>query len=90
MTKYKEALEMFDRMTRGIPAKRPDCMEILNEKQIWSLDEKGLFSAQRIETIVDLVKQCNSCPIFVILKKKLGFAYDKKRKIYFRKQRVVE
>jgi hypothetical protein len=90
MTKYKEALEMFDRMTRGIPAKRPNCMEILNEKQIWSLDEKGLFSAQRIETIVDLVKQCHSCPIFVILKKKLRFLYDKKKKIYFQRKKVLE
>ncbi len=70
---------MFDKMTRGIPDKQPICREILNEIQIWSLDEKEFKSTQKIETIVALVKRCHSCPIFVILKKKLRFAYDKKK-----------
>jgi hypothetical protein len=47
---------MFDRMTRGIPVKRPICREILNEIQIWSLDKKELTSTQKIETIEALCK----------------------------------
>ncbi len=49
---------MFDRMTRGIPLKRPICREILNEIQIWSLDEKELTSTQKVETVSFVSNLC--------------------------------
>ncbi len=39
MTKYQNILQICDKMTQTIIAKRPNCNEILNEKHLWALAE---------------------------------------------------
>jgi hypothetical protein len=64
---------MFDRMTRGIPAKQPICREILNEIQIWSLDEKELFSAQKIKSNRSSCKAMSLMSNLCCIEEKIAF-----------------
>jgi hypothetical protein len=40
--KYQKALNMSEQMLIDIPNQRPNCEEILNEKQFWALSENEL------------------------------------------------
>jgi hypothetical protein len=40
--KYQVALEVYEKMTKSLSLKRPDCKEILNQKDLWALTDSEL------------------------------------------------
>jgi hypothetical protein len=69
--KYQVALEMYDKMTRSLSLKRPDCKEILNQKDLWALTDSELeINNETKETIISKSNDENNI-IYFILKTKL-------------------
>jgi hypothetical protein len=69
--KYQVALEMYDKMTRSLSLKRPDCKEILNQKDLWALTDSELeINNETKETIISKPNDENNI-IYFILKTKL-------------------
>jgi hypothetical protein len=41
-TKFKAALDLYEDMLKPLPRKRPNCEQILEKKDLWTLNEKEL------------------------------------------------
>ncbi len=62
---------MYDKMTRSLSLKRPDCKEILNQKDLWALTDSELeINNETKETIISKPNDENNI-IYFILKTKL-------------------
>jgi hypothetical protein len=62
---------MYDKMTRSLSLKRPDCKEILNQKDLWALTDSELeINNETKETIISKSNDENNI-IYFILKTKL-------------------
>jgi Zyg-11 family protein len=51
--KYQRAFNMCKQMLLDIPDQRPDCEEILNEKQFWALSENELDIKTKLRAVLD-------------------------------------
>ncbi len=69
--KYQVALEVYEKMTKSLSLKRPDCKEILNQKDLWALTDSELeINNETKETIISKSNDENNI-IYFILKTKL-------------------
>ncbi len=40
---YQNLIELYNKMTSDIPHERPNCEQILRDKNSWALTAKGIF-----------------------------------------------
>jgi hypothetical protein len=50
--KYKECLELCNKMTVNLSYERPDCEEILKRKNLWALNKEELEINDELENII--------------------------------------
>jgi hypothetical protein len=53
MSKYENARELSDRMTRSIPIDRPNCKQILESKHLWALDNNELEISDELRRVLE-------------------------------------
>jgi hypothetical protein len=71
-SKFQNAVEFYDDMTRSIQNKRPNCEEILEKKNLWALNEEEFeVDDEMREEIITKVNDENQI-VFSILKSKLN------------------
>jgi len=63
ISKYAEAVELYLKMTRNIPSKRPNCEEMLKEKNMWAL---SLNDLETNETLNNILKASNEKDVLSI------------------------
>ncbi len=71
MEKYRESLELYNKMTSQIPAKRPNCGEILEETEQWAFDKNDPEVKKELRTIMGLSENERNFYVFSILESKL-------------------
>jgi hypothetical protein len=54
MSKYHEARNWCDRMTRRFPKHRPNCDEILAHKHLWALNDGEFDASKELKNISNL------------------------------------
>ncbi len=52
-SKYKEALELWEKMLKSDPNQRPDCIEILNSRHLWALTLNEFDARKEFENIFE-------------------------------------
>jgi len=52
MSKYKTLRDLYERMTSNLPNRRPNCEEILEDKQLWDLNKNEFDAKQEFDNII--------------------------------------
>ncbi len=67
-TKYNAVLELYDDMRRDLPQKRQNCGEILEKKDLWTLNEENLEIDCELKKELILKMDVKKQIVFSILK----------------------
>jgi serine/threonine protein kinase len=71
LSKYKNALQLYESLTQPIPHKRPNCEEILESKNKWALDKNELIIANDLRRTLE-EKSVDKQKIYHIIYTKLN------------------
>ncbi len=71
--KFRNAFELYERMTQFLPEERPDCEEILNTRHLWSLGKNEFTIDGEMKKLICSANE-EKLTIYSILKSKLFFA----------------
>jgi hypothetical protein len=71
-TKYKGALDLYVDMLNPLPQRRPNCEEILNRKNSWTLNEDEFEIDEKVKKELNLKMDDENQLIFSKLKSKLN------------------
>jgi hypothetical protein len=74
VSKYREAIELFNEMISQEPNKRPDCAEILNDKRLWALTGREFDVQKEFENSLSLT-QNEQLFVYEILMIRTSFAF---------------
>jgi hypothetical protein len=68
MSKFKSALEIYNKMIDDLPSKRPNCREILKRKILWAFRKNDFKNETTLEAILEYVGNENlyNCSIIQI------------------------
>jgi hypothetical protein len=72
MVKYRESLELYNRMTFSSPFKRPTCEEIIKEKGLWAFDKNDSDVENGLREIKNLSAEKRNSYIHALLESKIN------------------
>jgi hypothetical protein len=53
LSKYENALQLYENLTQPIPYKRPNCEEILESKDKWALGKNELIIENELRDVLE-------------------------------------
>lgn len=71
MTKYENLKKIYLKMKKEIYLKRPDCEELLNGKDLWTLNKSELNLSEELNVLIELKSEVNESFIRSMIRQKL-------------------